>query len=262
MPPLMRYYASLLNKQRSVRLLHFRNLTCWRLGSRKTRKLTATAIERTAMDIHSHRHFFLIFWFLTEDVHRHAVFTAREGLPRKQLFSRTSSIFFLHYSQASNCTTYIGPYFKALNVLFEAGNGAAGRNLLSPVGDWQYGNPINASTGLGKFFVRSLPTTWPCWIDTRGLENEKNSSEDIRDRRLGPWNNEDQKMAISRAEKPISRTCGRSESIAVVQNSTWMIIDKQKTCCNSRKLRTWMFGSGFICPWHSPRIACVGNGPR
>jgi hypothetical protein len=92
MPPLMQYYASLL-KQATISQKHFQDFTCYRLGTKENRKLTATAIECTAMDVHSHRHLLPIFWFLTEDIHRHAALTARIGLPSKQLFSRTSRIF-------------------------------------------------------------------------------------------------------------------------------------------------------------------------
>jgi hypothetical protein len=106
MPPLMQYYAFLL-KQATISRKHFQDLTCYRLGSTENRKLTATAIECTAMDVHSHRHPFPIFWFLTEDIHRHAALTARVGLPSKQLFSRTSRIFSTIPNHQLH--TYIGP---------------------------------------------------------------------------------------------------------------------------------------------------------
>jgi hypothetical protein len=57
--------------------------------------------------------------------------------------------------------THIGPYLCALKVSFDSDRGTARLNLLSPVGGWAYGNPINASIGAGNLLSKIVPIMIP-----------------------------------------------------------------------------------------------------
>lgn len=67
-------------------------------------------------------------------------------------------------------TPYIGPKLLASNFEIESGNGTARLNLLSPVGAWAYGSPMNASTAVGNPWSSTVPTTNPCGSLTSGEE--------------------------------------------------------------------------------------------
>jgi hypothetical protein len=102
--------------------------------------------------------------------------------------------------------TNMGPYFCALKVWFDPDRGTARLNLLSPVGAWAYGNPINASIGAGNLLSKIVPIMIPWEIFTRGeLEKVYHFG---RRKLVNSWIHEDQQIAKPmKGNAPRKRIC-------------------------------------------------------